>query len=165
MEDSMGNPHERLPDEPDPGDRPRARGSQREDESDERNNAGSEPEVFDAGALLPGAVLMVPNRHWGFEVVSATDHPGACTHYQPGAKDAILVKGTDAENVRNARRYFFADASAENGLQKRTAFELVPRVFRLHRLKLLFQERYLGRLEQMVLQALRAELARLHPAE
>jgi hypothetical protein len=131
----------------------------------ERAGAGSEPEIFDAEALLPGAVLMVPNRHWGFEVVSGEDHPGACTHYEPGAKDAILVKGTDAEHVRNPRRYFFADASKENGLRKQTAFELVPRPFRLHRLKLLFAERYLGRLEVMVLQSLRAELARLHPEE
>jgi hypothetical protein len=165
MEVSMGNPHDSLPDEPDPGNRHGARRSQRENESDERNDAGSEPEVFDADALLPGAVLMVPNRHWGFEVVSATDHPGACTHYQPGANDAILVKGTDAENVRNPRRYFFTDATPGNGLHKRTAFELVPLPFRLHRLKLLFAERYLGRLENLVLQALRAELARLHPEE
>jgi hypothetical protein len=160
----MGNPDDNLRETPDPADHHRT-GRNRREESDERESPGGDPEVFDAESLLPGAILMVPNRHWGFEVVSATDHPGACTHYQADAKDAILVKGTDAENVRNARRYFFADASAENGLQKRTAFELVPRIFRLHRLKLLFQERYLGRLEQLVLQALRAELARLHPEE
>lgn len=158
----MGNAHDSSPD---PKARLRLRRSQPDDEADDGTNGSSEPGIFDADALLPGAVLMIPNRHWGFEVVSATDHPGACTHYQPGANDAILIKGTDADNVRGARRYFFADATPGNGLRKRTAFELVPRPFRLHRLKLLFPERFLGRLEDMVLQALRAELARLHPEE
>jgi hypothetical protein len=160
----MGNPDDNLPETPDRADSHRTQRYQRE-EYDERESPGGDPEVFDAVAVLPGAVLMVPNRHWGFEVVSATDHPGACTHYEPGAKDAILVKGTDAENVRHVRRYFFAEGTESNGLSKRTAFELVPRPFRLHRLKLLFPERYLGRLEGPVLQALRAELARLYPAE
>jgi hypothetical protein len=141
------------------------RRSRLDDDADESAGKGSEPELFDADSRLPGAVFMVPNRHWGFEVVSASDHPGACTHYQPGAKDAILVKGTDAENVRHPRGYFFADASEENGLQKRTAFRLVPEPFRLHRLKLYFPERHLGYLEAAVLHALRAELARLHPEE
>ncbi len=159
----MGNARDKAPD---PKPRLRLRRAQREDEADDhRDVVGGEPEVFDADTLLPGAVVMVPNRHWGFEVVSAADHPGACAHYEPGATDAILVKGTDAENVRNPSRYFFTDATPGNGLHKRTAFELVPRPFRLHRLKLLFAERYLGRLEKLVLQALRAELARLHPEE
>lgn len=126
---------------------------------------GGEPELFDAGLTLPGAVLMVPNRQWGFEVVSAADHPGACTEYRDGTALAILVKGTDAGHMRHPRRFFFADASNENGLKKRTAFELVPRPFRLHRLKLFFPERHLGRLDDATLQSLRAELARLHPEE
>jgi hypothetical protein len=160
----MENVNDPLSDTPDPKPRIRPRRSRLYDESKE-SVGEREPEIFDADALLPGAVFMVPNRNWGFEVVSATDHPGACTHYQPGAKDAILVKGTDADHVRHTRGYFFADASAENGLRKRTAFELVPRPFRLHRLKLFFPERYIGRLEENILHALRAELARLHPEE
>ncbi len=153
-----------LSDAPDPDNRHQRR-SRLDDESEESAGGGSEPELFDADARLPGAVFMVPNRHWGFEVVSAADHPGACTHYQPGANDATLVKGTDADNVRRSHGYFFADASEENGLQKRTAFQLVPRPFRLHRVKLYFPERHLGYLEAAVLHALRAELARLHPEE
>lgn len=138
---------------------------QRGDETGDGDDSGNNPQVFDAEKLLPGAVLRVPNRHWGFEIVSGTDHPGACTHFQAGANDAILVKGTDAENVRNPRRYFFAEPSESNGLTKSTAFELVPRPFRLHRLKLLFSERYLGRLEDSVLEDLRAELVRLNPED
>jgi hypothetical protein len=154
-----------LSDVPDPQPRVRPRRTRFPDEPDDPSGRAADSEPFDADIDLPGAVLMVPNRHWGFEVVSATDHPGACTHYQLGAGDAILVKGTDAEHVRHPRRFFFADASAANGLQKRTAFELVPRPFRLHRLRLFFPERHMGRLDEFTLQALRAELARLHPEE
>jgi hypothetical protein len=161
----MDNARDTFSDVPDPENRRRRR-SRLDDDADESAGTGSAPEEFDADALLPGAVFMVPNRHWGFEVVSAADHPGACTHYQPGAKDATLVKGTDADNVRNRRGYFFVDASEENGLEKRTALRLVPEPpFRLHRLKLYFPERHLGYLEAAVLHALRVEMARLHPEE
>jgi hypothetical protein len=154
-----------LSDLPDPQPPVRLQRTRFRDEPELSPECEADPVPFDAGTDLPGAVLRVPNRHWGFEVVSATDHPGACTHYRPRASDAILVKGTDAEHVRNPRRFFFVDAGPENGLRKRTAFELVPRPFRLHRLKLLFPERQLGRLGEATLQALRAELARLHPEE
>jgi hypothetical protein len=160
----MDDARNTFSDVPNPDDRPRRR-SRLDDESEEPAGGGSELDLFDADTRLPAAVFMVPNRHWGFEIVSASDHPGACTHYQPGANDATLVKGTDADNVRHRRGYFFADASEENGLQKRTAFQLVPRPFRLHRLKLYFPERHIGYLEVAVLHALRAELARLHPEE
>jgi len=161
----MENTQNALSDVPDPAPPARPGRCRHHDESEKMGGEGRQPEFFDADVLLPGAVLMVPNRHWGFEVVSATDHPGACTHYQPGANDAILIKGTDADHVRHALGYFFVDASAQTGLGKRTAFELVPRSFRLHRLKLFFPERFLGRLEETTLHALRAELARLHPEE
>lgn len=154
-----------LTDLPDSGPAARPRRARFQDEPGRYPDCEAETVPFDADTTLPGAVLMVPNRHWGFEVVSATDHPGTCTHYRPGASGAILVKGTDADHVRHPRRYFFVDASPENGLHKQTAFELVPRLFRLHRLKLLFPERHLGRLGEATLHALRAELARLHPEE
>jgi hypothetical protein len=161
----MENADDDLSDVPGPESRGRPRRSRAPAEPEDPLSCRAEPEPFNATTLLPGAVLMVPNRHWGFEVVSATDHPGACTHYREAARDAVLVKGTDAENIRNPRRFYFADPTAENGLQKRTAFELVPRLFRLHRMKLFFPERHLGRLDEATLQALRAELARLHPEE
>ena len=128
-------------------------------------NLEDDPEEFDPETTLPGAVLMIPNRNWGFAGVTSDDHPGACTHYRTHRHDAVLVKGTDADHVRYPRGYFFTDATVDNGLQKRTAFELVPRVFRLHRVKLYFPERYLGQLDDATLQSLRAELARLHPEE
>lgn len=152
-----------ISDMPD-GERVRPRRAQAS-EPEERPSAGADPEIFDADRQLPGAVLMVPNKHWGFEIVSSSDHPGACAHYSPGGGDAILVKGTDAEHIGNRRGYFLVDATLQNGLKKQTAFRLVPRPFRLRRLKLYFPERYLGRLEPSVLKALQEDLAREHPEE
>jgi hypothetical protein len=108
---------------------------------------------------------MVPNRHWGFESLTSDDHPGACVHYQAAERQAMLVKGTDAEHIRFPRRYYFVAPTPENGLLKPTGFELVPRFFRLHRLKLFYPERHLGRLDDATLQGLRRELARLNPEE
>ncbi len=161
----MENADDDLSDVPGHKPRGRSRRTRVRNEPEDLFESQVEPEPFDPVAALPGAVLMVPNRQWGFEVVSAADHPGACTHYREQAVAAVLVKGTDAEHIRNPRRYFLADPTTENGLQKRTAFELVPRLFRLHRMRLFFPERHLGRLDEATLQALRAELARLHPEE
>jgi hypothetical protein len=138
------------PDEPDPS-----------DPVDET----PEPFVFEPARDLPGAVLMIPNRHWGFEVVSAEDHPGACLDYSDARREGLLLQGTDADNVRQPRVYHIVAPTTENGLQKRTAFRLVPRYFRLHRLKLYFPERHIGRLDEATLLTLRDELARLNPEE
>jgi hypothetical protein len=97
-------------------------------------------------------------------VVSATDHPGACAFYRLEQKNGILVSGTDADNARRGE-YHVVDPSEENGLHKPTAFKLVPRFFRLHRLKLYFPERHIGRLDGTTLRTLRDELARLNPEE
>jgi hypothetical protein len=121
--------------------------------------------VFDPDKDLPGAVFMVPNRYWGFEGSTSDDHPGACAHYQESARQAILVKGTDAENVRSPRRFYFVAPAPGNGLSKETAFELVPRYFRLHRIRLFYPERHLGWLDDANLHGLCDELARLHPEE
>lgn len=118
-----------------------------------------------ADSQLPGAVLMVPNKEWRFEVESAADHPGACTEYQPGETEAIFVHGTDADRIRSLRNYFIVEATEQNGLKKRTAFKLTPHVLRLHKIKLLFANRYLGRLEPRVLDALKIELAQRNAEE
>jgi hypothetical protein len=135
------------------------------EELDDTPDAGGTPELFDPFSALPGAVIMVPNRHWGFEGVTSADHPGACTHVAPQGQGGTLVKGTDPSHVRRPASYFVVAPEAENGLAKPTAFELVPRWFRLHRLKLYFPERLLGRLNEDTLQTLRRELARLHPED
>ena len=127
---------------------------------------GSDDPVFDPDRDLPGAVFMIPNSHWGFEVVSADDHPGACVHYFAERRDSgVLLKGTDAENVRHPRFYWNVEPTVENGLDKLTAFHLVPRYFRLRRLQLYFPERHIGRLDGETLRSLREELARLYPEE
>jgi hypothetical protein len=116
---------------------------------------------LDPDRELPGAVFMVPNRHWRFESLTSEDHPGACVHYQSQDRSAILLKGTDAEHVRGPRPYYCVPPTSENGLEKLTAFELVPRYFRLHRLRVFYPERHIGRLDTATLHALCEELARI----
>lgn len=127
----------------------------------------AESEPFNPDTALLGAVLMVPNRVWGFEVVSAKDHPGVCTRYEPGASGATLLLGTDPVGLRKEERAccFCVDPTDGNGLKKRTAFKLVPRRFRLHRLRLFFPERHMGQMEKATLNSLQAALRRLHPEE
>jgi hypothetical protein len=120
---------------------------------------------FDPELELAGAVFMVPNRHWGFGSLTSDDHPGACVQHRSGAREGTLVKGTDADNVRNSRKYYCVSPTAENGLRKHTGFELLPRYFRWHRLRLYYPERYLGRLDSSVLHGLCTELGRLNPEE
>lgn len=113
---------------------------------------------------LPGAVLMIPNSHWGIPGVTSTDHPGACAAFLLDRREGVLVSGTDRENVRRGD-YFLVDPTPGNGLTKPTAFKLVPRHFRFHRLRLYFPERHIGRLDDPTLRDLQYELARLHPEE
>ena len=129
------------------------------------SESSAESISFEPARDLPGAVLMIPNRQWGFEVVSADDHPGACLDYSAARHDGLLLQGTDADNVRHPRLYCIVEPTTENGLQKLTAFRLAPRHFRLHRLKLYFPERHIGRLDGDTLLTLRDELARLNPEE
>jgi hypothetical protein len=105
MPDRYSDPHESL-DPPDP----------------------PEPFDFEPTRDLPGAVFMIPNRHWGFEVVSAVDHPGTCLHYSQTRHDGLLLQGTDANNVLRSHGYYVVMPTAENGLQIPTAFRLTPQL-------------------------------------
>jgi hypothetical protein len=114
---------------------------------------------------LPGAVFMVPNAQWGFASSTSEDHPGACLVFQSHDRSAVLLQGTDAARLSSAQGYYVVPATPDNGLLKPTAFRLEPRYFRLHKVRLFYPERYLGRLDDGVLLALCDELARLHPEE
>jgi hypothetical protein len=116
--------------------------------------------TLDPDRDLPGCIFMVPNEQWDIESATSTDHPGACVHYQEASHSAILVKGTDVENLRDLRGYRIVVPAANNGLSRPTAFELVPRYFRLHKIRVLYPERHLGTLDEATLFALCEELAR-----
>ncbi|MGF1583047.1 MAG: hypothetical protein ACFCD0_27320 [Gemmataceae bacterium] len=122
-------------------------------------------DAFQPDRDLLGEVFMIPNKHWDFENVSSSDHPGACFNYRSAKREGGLVKGTDSAKVRYSWRYIHVEATDQNGLDKRTAFETVPRYFRFHRLRLYYPERRLGNLGNETLQRLRDELARLHPED
>ncbi len=114
---------------------------------------------------LPGAVIMVPNRYWGFTNINSVDHPGVCVELLRDHRDGVLVKGTDAEHAYGRRGYLYFDPTPENGLKKETAFEMRPKVIRTHTLENFFPERYLGHVEESVRLSILEELARLFPVE
>ncbi len=61
--------------------------------------------TLDPDRDLPGCIFMVPNEQWEIDSATSTDHPGACVYYQHTNHSAILVKGTDVDNVRDLRGY------------------------------------------------------------
>jgi hypothetical protein len=148
------------PDLPDP--QPRGRRLQRfRDDAEEEPPAPPPTSTLDPERDLPGAIYMVPNEQWEIDSDSSEDHPGACAIYQERTHSAILIKGTDADNLRDLRGYYVVSPTPENGLYKRTAFELVPRYFRLHKVRVFYPERYLGQLDETTLFALCHEMARV----
>lgn len=128
-------------------------------------DASTESAILEPDRDLPGAVMMIPNRHWGFETVSAVDHPGVCLNYSHARREGLLLMGTDVDHMRHPHLYYVVEPTPVNGLQKLTAFRLVPRYFRWHRLQLYFPQRHIGRLDERTLLAIRDELARLNPQE
>jgi hypothetical protein len=122
-------------------------------------------QTLDPEGDLPGEILMVPNRDWLIPSTTSTDHPGVCIRFEGDTFQVVLLKGTDADHVRTWRGFYFVQPTRENGLGKLTAFQLAPRRLRLHRVRVFYPERRLGRVEERVLLALRDELARLHPED
>jgi hypothetical protein len=120
----------------------------------------------DPGADLPGSIYAVPDKFWGFEVVGRDHHPGVCAACQVESRRATLLKGTDLATARSHRATFFVvHPTPRNGLSKDTAFELVPRAFRMNRVVLLHSERRMGALDAEDLARLQEELVRLFAHE
>lgn len=113
-----------------------------------------------------GSVYRVPDGWWGFDAVGRKEHPGACTAVNVEAGQAVLLKGTDARNVRgNSSRHVILQPTDSNGLLKPTAFALEPRTFRLHRVTLLHHERQMGRLDVSELDLLDQKLREAFPGD
>jgi hypothetical protein len=113
---------------------------------------------------LVGVILDVPDHLWGI-TTSAPHHPSACTHYEGVTNRGLLVKGTDAENVRAEFRwrYYFILPDGENNLDLQTAFECAaPRFFKRHRLRILLADRRRGRLSDDDLEGMRQRMNELH---
>ena len=122
------------------------------------------PKPVPSDTALPGTVFAVPDRLWGFEADGRKDHPGICTAARPGTIHATLVKGQDAATDRNPHQTrFVVEPSQMNGLRKTTSFELVPRIKSLRRVRDLFPDRRMGKLEPATFGKLRRRLAQLFP--
>ncbi len=110
----------------------------------------------DAAVSCPctfGDVFFIPNTMWKFETPASEDHPGVCAHdneYEPPffVNKTFLCKGTDAVKVnpRWRKEYVVIEPSSENGLSKLTAFHRVPYAIRSHLVRLMYPDRYAGRL-------------------
>jgi hypothetical protein len=112
---------------------------------------------------LPGSVYMVPDKFWGFSAVGRTEHPGACTACLSEEQVAILLKGRDAVTLRGKAAHWFVDPSPGNGLEKITAFELLPYRFPLRRVLLMHPQRRVGQLAADDLDGMHRALERLFP--
>jgi hypothetical protein len=112
---------------------------------------------------IPGSTYSVPDKFWGFSAVGREDHPGACTACNLTDQLAILLKGSDAFARKSRTPAYVVQPTHGNGLRKATAFELVPRAFRLRRLMLLHENRRIGQLDPDDLRDLRRALQRRFP--
>ena len=122
------------------------------------------PKPVPSDTALPGMVFAVPDRLWGFEAVGREDHPGICTAARPGTGQAILIKGQDAATDRAPHQTrFVVEPSLMNRLRKTTSFELSPRIRPIHRIRTLFQDHRMGKLEPNLLAKLRRRLVNLFP--
>lgn len=122
------------------------------------------PKPVPSDTALPGMVFAVPDRLWGFEAVGREDHPGICTAARPGTGQATLVKGQDAATDQGPHlSRFVVKRSLMNGLRKTTSFELSPRIRPLHRVRDLFPDRRMGKLEPNLFVKLRRRLVKLFP--
>jgi hypothetical protein len=133
---------------------------------DEEGRRPAEPggaEPIDAAGLLPGSVFMVPDKTWGFEAPGRVDHPGACLDYPPVARECGILKGSTPSWAARWKPTYIVEPSPGNGLRKRTAFDLVPVRIRKHRLRLMYPERWIGRLDDQDFGEILRELRRLFP--
>ena len=108
-----------------------------------------------------GSVFMVPDKWWGFQAVGRDSHPGACVMEAEGGRKIQLLKGTDGmRKERYQKSQFIVQPSDSNGLKKRTAFSLEPRLFRRNKINVLYPDRLLGRLSEAELSDLRTAMLR-----
>ncbi len=109
---------------------------------------------------FPASIFAVPDKFWGFYAAGRVDHPGVCVDCHPADGTARLVQGRDAATRRGSRlRVVTIEPTRGNGLTKPTAFELTPRVMPLHRVRLLYPERYMGRMDHDDFQRLTQRIA------
>lgn len=117
----------------------------------------------DPEARLPGAVFFVPDKMWGFKAVGREDHPGACIFCSTEKREALLSKGTSVGSgaARRLEHPYLIGPDPTNGLTKETAFDLVPKRFRLQRVLLMEPERKLGQLDPVDLKIMQDEYLRI----
>ncbi len=117
----------------------------------------------DINDRLPGNVYFVPDKFWGFRAVGRDDHPGVCLFCFAECNSVMMSKGTGASSkaMNRSENPYLVFPTKKNGLTKETAFDLVPKRFRLHRVLLLEPERKIGELDEADRKAMQDELRRI----
>jgi hypothetical protein len=108
-----------------------------------------------------GCVLYVKDTAWGFEAVGRSDHPGIVLWLSEDERYCTLLKGTDAEHVRDRWGTYIIEPDELNGLVKPTAFRLEPRVMTRRLIMLMLESpRWVGRVDDQHLDEMRRRVAR-----
>ena len=102
-----------------------------------------------------GHVYRVPNTHLDINVVENMDHYCVFTGCDEKQRFAFLHKGTSKIKPKYKAFYTIVEPNLEeNGLSKPTAFEHIPKIVKLHKVKLYYPERHIGKLNQSDLERL-----------
>jgi hypothetical protein len=108
-----------------------------------------------------GCIVFVKDEAWGFSAPGRVEHPGLILWLADDLRYCTLLKGTDAEFVRDQRRVFIVEPSEMNGLAKPTAFRLEPRTLPRRLVMLMLESpRYIGAVSDTELDAARYQLSR-----
>jgi hypothetical protein len=108
-----------------------------------------------------GCVLYVKDSTWGFEAAGRVDHPGIVLWLSEDERYCTLLKGTDAENIRDRWGCYIIEPDELNGLVKPTAFRLEPRIMPRRLIMLMLESpRWIGRVEDRHLDEMRRRVAR-----
>ena len=120
--------------------------------------------MIEDGELL-GDLLKVPDKWWGFEAFGRENHPGACVGYDGSGYQVTMLKGTDTQAARYASVHVFVKPDDSNRLLKTTAFAIKPFCKSARKVRLLREDRFIGKLADSDLANMQSELLRLFGEE
>lgn len=119
------------------------------------------PEAWDREGWF-GRVVVVPDKHWGFQAVGRDGHPGVCLPPASLAQRAFhALKGASLGEHPVRAWETVVQPDEGNGLRHATRLELWPRRLPRRALELMVRDRLVGRLSAEDRARLSAELERV----
>lgn len=80
-----------------------------------------------AHTIHAGDIHNIPNKVWQIPIEKKFQHPGAVLGQGGSYHKARASKGTDADKIWNKKLCYVISASDDNGLDKSTGFDVVPK--------------------------------------